>query len=175
MKTWGRIGRDIKKQRGGSVSGIQISHNNIYYRYEGKELLEAGLQKALSEKFKLTKVTPTWSGQLQQDFGLLGNTTSAYKVLEGTYVYPKGLSESVVRMLHMIGELAVGIKDMMVDIVITLQDYNKYRKGCMEKTSSSVYDPHFGHWKAAESRNQIAELHTMFTQMEFQSGTPLTQ
>ena len=62
----------------------------------------------------------------------------------------------------------------MVDNMITLQDYTKYWKGCTEKTSSSVSDLHFGHWKAAESSNEVAELHTILTKMEFQSGTPLT-
>ena len=74
----------------------------------------------------------------------------------------------------MIEEVAVGVQDRMVDNMITLQDYTKYWKGCTEKTSSSVSDLHFGHFKAAESSNKVAELHTILTQMEFQSGTPLT-
>ena len=49
------------------------------------------------------------SRQLQQDFGILGNTTAASKVMEGTYVSPEGLSESVVGMLQIIGEVAVGV------------------------------------------------------------------
>ena len=66
-----------------------------------------------------------WSRKLQQDFGMLGNTTEAPKVLEGMYVSPEGSIESVVGMLQMIGEVAVGVKYRMVDIVFTLQDYTK--------------------------------------------------
>ena len=79
-----------------------------------------GLQRTLSEIFKLKKGTPMRLVQIQQDFGLLGNTTAASKVLEGTYIAPGVSSESVVTMLQMIGEVAVGVKDRMVDIVITL-------------------------------------------------------
>ena len=80
------------------------------------------LKRSLSEIFKLKKVAPMWSGQLQQDSCILGNTTAAPKVLEGTYVAPEGSSESVVRMLQMIREVNVGIMDRMVDIVITIWD-----------------------------------------------------
>ena len=72
------------------------------------------------------------SRQLQQDFGILGNTTAASKVMEGTYVSPEGLSESVVGMLQMIGEVAVGVKDRIVDIGITFQEYTQYCKGCRD-------------------------------------------
>ena len=77
-------------------------------------------------------------------------------------------------MLQMIGEVTVVVKDSMVDIVITLQDYTQYYKGCRKNMSSSVSGLHFGHWKAADSSNEVAELNTMLTQMAFQSGTPLT-
>ena len=78
------------------------------------------------------------SRQLQLDFGLLGITIAAYQVLEWTYVAPEGSSKSVVDMLHIIAEIYAGIKDKMVDIVINLQDYTQYWKGCRDKTSSSV-------------------------------------
>ena len=79
------------------------------------------------------------------------------------YVAPEGLSKSMVGMLYMIGEVAVGVKDKVVDIVIILQDYIQYWKGCREKISSSVSGLHFGHQKAAESSIKDAELHTMMT------------
>ena len=66
------------------------------------------------------KVTPMRSGELQQDLWLLGNTTAASKVLEGTYIAPEGSSESMVGMIQIIRELYVGVKDRMVDIKITL-------------------------------------------------------
>ena len=71
-------------------------------------------------------------------------------------VSPEGLSESVAVMLQMIGEVTVVVKDSMVDIVITLQDYTQYYKGCRKKMSSSVSGLHFGHWKAADSSNEVA-------------------
>ena len=82
----------------------------------------------------MMKGAPMRSGQLHHYFGVLGNTTSAYKVLKGTCVAPEGLSDSVVGMLQMIREVAVGVKGRIVDILITLQDYTQYWKGCMEKT-----------------------------------------
>ena len=63
-KTLGSIGSALQQQRGGSVSTVEIYHNGIYHRYKGKERLEAVLQKALLDKFKLTKVTPVRSGQI---------------------------------------------------------------------------------------------------------------
>ena len=80
-KTWGSIGSDIQNKRGASVSAVDICHNGTYYRYEGNKHLEAGLQKALSDIFKLTKGTHTWSVNLHQDFGILGNTAAASKVM----------------------------------------------------------------------------------------------
>ena len=43
-----------------------MCRNGTYHGYEGKDCLEAGLQKSLSDMFKLTKVTPMRSGQLQK-------------------------------------------------------------------------------------------------------------
>ena len=108
------------------MSEVEMFHNSIYHRYEGKERLEAGLKKALSEIFKLTKGAPMRSGQLQKYLGLLGNTIATSEVLEGMYISPEGSSERVVDMLHMIGEVAVGFKDSMVYILITLQEYTQY-------------------------------------------------
>ena len=81
------------------MSALEICHNSIYHRYEGKERLEEGLQNKLSDKFKLTKGTTMCYGQLHQYFGLLGNTAAASKVLEGTYVSHEGSRDSVVCML----------------------------------------------------------------------------
>ena len=44
-----------------------------------------------------------WSGKLQQDFGLLDNTTATSKVLKEKYIAPEGTSKSMIGMLHMIG------------------------------------------------------------------------
>ena len=90
----------------------------------------------------------------------------ASKVLKGMYVAPEGSIEIVGGMLLMIGEVAIGVKYRMVDIVITLQDYIKYWKICREKKSSSVSGPHFGHWRAVASGNKVVELHTMMTQIK---------
>ena len=106
-----------------------------------------------------------WSVQLQKDFGLLGETTADSKVLEGTYIASEVSSESMVGMLHMIGELAIGVKDTMVDIVITLQGYIKYWKCCREKKSSSASGLHYGHCKAAASNNEVPGLNAMMTQI----------
>ena len=89
-------------------------------------------------------------------------------MLVGTYVYPEVLSESMVSMLQMLGEVYVGVKDRMVDTVITLQDYTQYWKYCRGKTSTSICVLHFGHWKVAESNNKVAELRAMLTHMLFQ-------
>ena len=60
----------------------------------------------------------------------------------------------------------------MVDVVIKIQEYIQYWKGCREKTSS-VYGLHFGHWKSASSSHDFAELRAMMTKIVFQSGNPL--
>ena len=87
-KTWGSIVIVLQNQRGDSVIAVDICHKIIYHRYEGKERLEVGLKNSLSNRFKLTKGTSMRSVQLQQYFGILGNTTVASDVLEGTYVAP---------------------------------------------------------------------------------------
>ena len=38
-KTWGSIGSALQNKRGGRVSAVEICHNGIYNRYEGKERL----------------------------------------------------------------------------------------------------------------------------------------
>ena len=75
----------------------------------------------------------------------------------------------------MIGEVDVGVKDRMVDIGITFQEYTQYCKVCRDNISSSVSGIHFGHFKAAATSNEVAELHTMLIHMVFQSGTLLTR
>ena len=77
-------------------------------------------------------------------------------------------------MLQIIREVAIYVKGRIVDIVIPLHECIQYWKGCREKTSSSVFNFHFGHWKAAASSNKVAEIHKMKTQVAFQSGNPTT-
>ena len=73
-KTWVSIVRDLQNQIGGSASTVEICHNGMYHRYEGKEHLKGGQKKALAEISKLMKGTTMRSRQLQQGFGLLGYT-----------------------------------------------------------------------------------------------------
>ena len=87
-------------------------------------------KKIMSGIYNLTKGTPMRYGKLQQDSGILSNTTVASKMMEGEYVATEGSSKSMVGMLQMIRGVAVGIKDRMVDIVINCQDYTQYCKGC---------------------------------------------
>ena len=75
----------------------------------------------------------------------------------------------------MIGEVDIGVKDRMVDIVITLQYCIQYFRGCREKISSYVSGLNFFHWKASLSSNEVAEFHAMMKHMEFQSGNTLTR
>ena len=96
-------------------------------------------------------------------------------MLEGTYISPEILRESVVIMAYMIGEVDVCVKDRMVGIMIILQYYIQYWKSCREKTSSSVTGLNFGLWKAIESSNKVTELHAMMKHMAFQLGNPLTR
>ena len=78
-------------------------------------------------------------------------------------------------MLQIIGEVDIGVKDSMVDIMITLQENIQYWKVCRDNTSSSISGINFEHWKAAASSNEVAELHVMLTYMISQSGNTLTQ
>ena len=59
-------------------------------------------------------------------------------------------------MSHMNRKISIGVKDRMIDIVNTLQDYTKYREVCRDQTSLSVSGLHFTHWKAAAPSNEVA-------------------
>lgn len=47
------------------------------------------VSKNLSERFRLAFSAPSYSGNLFDNFGYIGDTEATQKILEGTYAYPE--------------------------------------------------------------------------------------
>ena len=57
-----------------------------------------------------------------------------------------------------------------VDITIIAEDFQHYRKGAKEHTSSSYSKLHFGHWKTRAGSDYILDIHTLKLSLITASG-----
>ena len=94
-RCWQRVNRLVGKPRYGQVLSVKVDCDN-----GGKEEIAmklgvyAAVKANILNRFWLVSTTPSYSGQLFDDIGFLGNTESVKYILEGTYIFPDGTDQA---------------------------------------------------------------------------------
>ena len=100
-----RSARKIKfvlhKVLGGGVTKISIlNQQGNWEETTNKQEIEQGCAEENASKYRQTEGTPCMNGQLQEDLGYLGNTTSSQAILDGTYIPPEGTNQYVTEFIQ---------------------------------------------------------------------------
>ena len=102
--------------------------------------------------------------------GSLAYTTSEYKVLPEEYYVLVDVGEGVEGTKTIIWQVSDKVKSGQLSIYIFIEYYIKYWRKTKESTPSSSHSGQiFGPCKASPLSNKLAKIHTIMTQICFQS------
>jgi hypothetical protein len=87
-RSWRNVKWSTKPRRGGAPTAIKIKTAAGDVTYDTRQDVEEQAARKLTDRFKLARDAPISSGQLFDDIGYLGDTTSTRAILEGTYEFP---------------------------------------------------------------------------------------
>lgn len=133
--------------------------------------VEQALSSCLEKRFRLTDQSPLMQAGLLTLLGNGSSTISTSNILDGQFppiphasAYTNWLLQGMTRPTPALP---------IIDISITVNDFQSYWKKAKEKTSSSLSGLHFGHYKSAASSDFLSECHAFFTEISFRTGYPL--
>ena len=127
--------------------------------YVAKEDMEQAIQTETEYRFQLAHSAKIHSSSLAYQLGYLSDTEVAKQILEGTYEIPDDIDDATALILDEIARIGMEIVSHDREkITITPEDFCRYWKGVKEKTSSSISDIHFAHYKAAVHSDKISAL-----------------
>jgi hypothetical protein len=87
-RSWRNVKWSTKPRRGGAPTAIKIKTAIGDVTYDTRQEVEEQAARKLTDRFKLARDAPISRGQLFDDIGYLGDTTSTRAILEGTYEFP---------------------------------------------------------------------------------------
>ena len=160
------IHRVLEKQRSNSVSQVMDSEGQKFSTE--KEVVETIMQ-VNSERFRQTETTTLRKEPFRSLLGM-GETEYAQAVLNGEAGVPEGTKPELEEFLKFL-KRPEGVPPTRIQI--STKDYDKYWKKAKERTSSSWSGLHFGHWKAAQGKPAISQVHAAVTQFVVMKGTTL--
>ena len=102
------------------------------------------------DKLHQTERCPLFHKNILRYLGLMGDGPGVDKVLNGTYIPPKGTCWEVKQWLQ---QMEIKDKTVLIEITTSLQEYRKGWRSTKERTSSG--ELHMGHFKARALHRKI--------------------
>lgn len=136
---------------------------------EDRSALEEACMDENARRFRQAQLTPFLRTPLVADFGPIGNQETVDRVLAGTYEPPPGTDPFSRRLLQALRrDEHAGTSGC--ESRITSSDFLAMWSKASERTSSSPFSCHFGHWKAIASRPILAETNACIASICYTSG-----
>jgi hypothetical protein len=158
-KIWFLINRVTDDPRSGGVMRVERVVDGVKETYVVKEDMEQAIQTETEYRFQLAHSAKIHSSSLAYQLGYLSDTEVAKQILEGTYEIPDDIDDATALILDEIARIGMEIVSHDGEkITITPEDFRRYWKAAKEKTSSSISDIHFAHYKAAVHSDKITAL-----------------
>ena len=98
------------------------------------------------------------------------NSKTAIDILEGKFNAPVGTDGATLLLFHEISNIWKLMKDGKVDIVITKEDFQYFWKRAKERTASSFWKVHFGHYTSAAHSDFLLDVHARKLSLIAQTG-----
>ena len=100
---------------------------------------------------------------------------AAEEVLEGTYKYTQDFDKSTRDIMQECARIRSNIPANSVNTVIRRKEWQQRWLKAKEKTSSSVSNLHFSHYKAGAKSEAISHLHALKTSIALRRGISLSR
>lgn len=126
--------------------------------FADKEGVEGAISAELSSRFGRAESSPLCNGDLFDLLGVYADTGTAAEILEGSFVPPPTTEPATAIVLEEMGRIWEQIGEGEVSVVVTREDFQYYWRRAKERTSSSLSDIHFGHYKALAHDDYLSSI-----------------
>lgn len=157
-RKWAAVAKATKPRRGGAPTRIQVQEEGGDQIYETRAKVEEHSARKLTSRFKLARHTSIEEGQLFDDIGYLGDTTSTRAILEGTYEFPPDMDPHLRLLLEEAHKVFSNKSTEEISSFVATQDYQHYWSRADEFIQSSYSNIHFGHYKAIARDHYLSAL-----------------
>ena len=167
-RTFRRLNPFKKKQKGKPVVKLYTSADGTRREVTDKQGMENAVMFENNARFLQSKNTPFLFGPLFQDIGLLGDSTAASKILDGTYHNPDlpEVTQLYLKQLQRPVHVVTNEKLRTFDINDHISGWNKAK----EKTASDPHNLSFSHFKAGVKHKEIAAMDYILREIPFRTG-----
>ena len=172
-RKWASVAKATKPRRGGAPTRIKVQDDDGDHVYETRAEVEEHAARKLTSRFKLARHTSIEEGQLFDDFGYLGDTTSTRAILEGTYEFPPDMDPHLRMLLEEAHKVFSNKSTEEISNFISTQDYQHYWSRADEFIQSSYSNIHFGHYKAVARDHYLSALEAAKLSLAAKTGIPL--
>jgi hypothetical protein len=155
---WNGVKKSMRLRSGGAPTAIKIKQGEVDYIFDTQEGVEEQVARKLTDWFKLGCDAPISSGQLFDDIGYLGDTTSTRAILEGTYEYPPEMCPHTWLLCEEAHRIFILKMTEEICNFVTTEDYQYFWSRANEFIQSSYSHIHFGHYKAIARDQYLSAL-----------------
>ena len=167
-QSWGAINRARGKSGQQGVSSVQVQQDGDWVNLDAQEDVEEAIMQNNSKRFHLAASTPLMSAHMRDKIGFLAETHYAQQILHGKFTPDPLLDDHTNKFLSAI---ATTKSLSPISIAVTAKDFQSYWKSCRERTSSSLSNRHFGHYKASAFNLYLSEIHACMGHLALRHGT----
>lgn len=172
-KRWSGVRRSTKPRSGGAPTAIKIKTDEEDLLFDTQSGVEQQASRKLTDRFKLARGAPISSGQLFDDVGYLGDSTSTRAILEGTYEFPPEMDPHTRMICEEAHRIFILKSTEEVCNFVTTDDYQFFWSQADEFIQSSYSNIHFGHYKAIARDRYLSALQAAKLSLAARTGIPM--
>ena len=165
--SWRTINRCHGKTRNKGISCVETKVNGKWQKLTARDEVEAAIMANNTERFHLTRSTPLMSQHMSTRLGYLAEHEVSKSIINNEFVPDPLLDEYTNKFLSFISN-RTQLPAITADVM--KEDFIYFWKGARERTSSSLSNRHFGHYKAASNSPMLSELHASFQHIVSHTG-----
>lgn len=152
---WRRINKVTNPPRGGAIQRVQKEHGSELVELVTLEEMTQEIQSVTEKRFSLAESAPVHSSSLRSSVGFTADSQFALDLLNGKEEIPDDVDSTTTMVITEMRQLWQSTEEFRrKTFVILPEHFAYYWTRARERTSSSVANIHFGHWKAA-TRSEV--------------------
>lgn len=172
-KRWKGVRRSTTPRSGGAPTRIIVNQQGNDIVYDTREGVEEQAARRLTDRFKLARDAPISQGQLFDDIGYLGDTSSTRAILEGTYDFPPEMDPHTRLLLEEAHRIFANKSTEEISNFVSTSDFQYFWKRADEFIQSSYSNVHFGHYKAIARDRYLSALQAAKLSLAAKTGIPM--
>jgi hypothetical protein len=171
-RMWWTIRHAMNDKSGKSVTRVERVVDGRTEEYTSEDEVITAIQEETEVRFHLANSAPICQGLLAEQLGLLADTETAQRILDGTFKAGPEINDATTLLLQEIGRLGCMLTNGEVIIEITADEFQEYWRRAREATSSSYSGIHFGHYKAAGQSEFLSSFFAKKISLIARTGCP---